>query len=84
MKYKTLKDFKVNPQSFAGAMANAGRKYTIDINELREEAIKWLATIRSDIWDVIYHSNPLFIQFFNITEKELNDVKHAKVEGGGK
>ncbi len=42
---KTLKDFKVNPKSWAGAMANAGRKYTIDIPELKQEAIKWIKEI---------------------------------------
>ena len=42
MELKTLKDFEVNPKSFAGAMANAGRKYTINIEDLKQEAIKWI------------------------------------------
>ncbi len=41
-KLKTLKYFEVNPKSWAGAMANAGRKYTIDISGLKQEAIKWI------------------------------------------
>ena len=43
-KIKTLKEvlelideFKVNPKSGSGAMANAGRKYTIEIDELKSK-----------------------------------------------
>ena len=39
---KTLKDFEINPKSWAEAMSNAGRKYTIDIDGFRQEAIKWI------------------------------------------
>lgn len=39
---KTLYDFEVKPKSWAGAMANAGRKYTIGAVELKQEAIKWI------------------------------------------
>ena len=70
-KLKTLKDFKVNPKSWAGAMANAGRKYTIDIPELKQEAIKWVKELSKDgikenvsIWKWTKH-------FFNITEEDL-------------
>ena len=40
-------------------------------NDLKREAIKQVKTIRSDKWDTIYYSNPLFIDFFNITEEDL-------------
>jgi len=38
---------------------------------IRQEAIKWVKTIRSDKWNTIYHSNPLFMKFFKITKEEL-------------
>ena len=46
---KTLEDFEINPKSWAGAMANAGRKYTIDIPELKQEVIKWVKKWRHDM-----------------------------------
>ena len=52
----------------------------IDYDDLREEAIKLLATVRSDKWDTIYHSNPLFVQFFDITEDELENIKQDNSE----
>ena len=44
-KLKTLKDFQVNPKSWASAMSNAGRKYTTDIDDFRQEAINDLIDI---------------------------------------
>ena len=82
---KTLKDFEVNPKSWAGAMANAGRKYTIDIDELKQEAIKWIHVL------IIGHASRLdeiptehtediikwIKHFFNIKEEELNDNNNS-------
>lgn len=48
MELRILKDFEVNSKSWAGAMANVGRKYTIDIDELKQEAIKWIKCFDSD------------------------------------
>ena len=45
-KLETLKDFKIIPKSWASAMANAGRKYNIDIDDLRQLIIKWIKEIR--------------------------------------
>lgn len=78
MELKTLRDFELNPKSWAGAMANAGRKYSIDIPELREEAIKWVHHLRkankilkkpNDTIEICW-----IIQFFNLKEKELNTI----------
>ncbi len=75
MTLKTLKDFKVNPKNWAGAMANAGRKYTIDIDELKAEAIKWvkhwreLDEAKCRICNIPTDTD--FMHFFNITEEEL-------------
>ena len=86
MELKTLKDFKVNPKSWAGAMANAGRKYTIEISDLKQEAIKWYKKLeelkksnyynKKDDFQRNFQENPevalRFLEiFFNITEKDL-------------
>ncbi len=67
MTLKTLKDFEVNPKSWAGAMANAGRKYTIDIPELKQEAIKWVKSPEKSYYTTINW----ILHFFNITEENL-------------
>ena len=41
-KLKTLRDFEIRPKSWAAAMAAGGRKYNIDLDGLRQEAIKHL------------------------------------------
>ena len=81
MKLKTLKDFIVNPKSWAGAMANCGRKYTIDIEELKQEAIKHIKStedekIVDDNGDIFDNPNwradtKMMEDFFNITEEDL-------------
>jgi len=64
---KTLKDFEFKAKSWAGAMANAGRKYTIDLDGLKQEAIKLFKTKK-----VMMMTAQEFIHWwFNITEEDL-------------
>ena len=54
-KLETLKDFKINPKSWAKAMSTAGRKYNTDIDELRQLAIKWIKRdIEESVDDFLY------------------------------
>ena len=74
-KLKTLRDFEVNPKSWAGAMANAGRKYTIEISDLKQEAIKWVKKLdfccNSEGFACEEEIQKWIKHFFNIEEKDL-------------
>ncbi len=71
IKLRTLEDFEFKAKSWAGAMAHAGRKYTIDIDELKQEAIKWVKDARDKDPINWYVRCEIVIIFFNIIEEDL-------------
>ena len=72
---KTLKDIEFERAYDYYNPMGGSRKICLS-KDLRKEAIKHILEISSDNWDTIYYSNPLFIRFFNITEKEIDDAKN--------
>ena len=72
---KTLKDIEFERAYDYYNPRGGSRKICLS-KDLRKEAIKHILEISSDNWDTIYYSNPLFIRFFNITEKEIDDAKN--------
>lgn len=76
---RTLKDFEVNPTSFAGAMANAGRKYTIIIDDLKREAIKIVKDKKEQLINIkeeLDKARNGIIQEQRIRFPHLNDMEY--------